>query len=278
MPAPYQSGAQAFDVYALDQTTDTTANPAIRWKLPELKLSTHWTVSNKGREFLKNYEDLKQYPYCDDAPNVRVTEWKEKCTTIGWGHLIATKDEWNTDWKHLHDGTTEMTEAQAETAFQKVPVSQHCFDALASLAFNLGESQFASSSILAEVQRSNTPPAITSININSTMRAPSSEQSAHPSGRGVDINRINGMAVRCAHMDFRTHERCIKLTDDQIRNLKNQVKALQDAFWADCRVSQVLGPIINRNRDESPVPQDLVARHRNHIHITVYYEERTCEG
>ncbi len=81
---------------------------------------------------------------------------------------------------------------------------------------------------------------VESININSTLRAPSADPSAHPTGHGVDINRINGKAVRCAHIDFRGHAHCKKLSDDQIRDMQEWVTALQDAFWADCRVNQVM--------------------------------------
>ena len=159
-----ESTAPPVPVYALDQTTDTTANPAVVRKLPELKLPTEWAVSGQGQNFLKNYEGLKLYPYCDDAPNVRTKEWSKECkVTIGWGHHIDSEKEWETEWQDLHDetnDTTEITEARAETIFQKdleehvelvkehikVPVSQTEFDALSVMVFNLGGPNFVAES------------------------------------------------------------------------------------------------------------------------------------
>ena len=138
--------------------------------------------------------------------------------------------------------------------------------------------------ILEAVHKSNTTPAITSININSTVREKDlrrekegKDQSSHVSGRGVDINRINGKAARCAHMDFRRDSRCIMLNNDQILDLKNQVKALQKAFLKDCRVEEVFGPVLNEDKATGWVGPKTKRRHRNHIHITVWeMGQSTC--
>ena len=124
--------------------------------------------------------------------------------------------------------------------------------------------------VLAEMWSQNTTPPITSININSTVRAKTGKRSAHPDGRSVDINEINGKHVRCAHPDFAAHKHCKPLSSDDIENLKTQIRALQDAFWADCRVNQILGPVINQNKWEDQPSEDLKKRHRDHIHVNVF--------
>ena len=129
--------------------------------------------------------------------------------------------------------------------------------------------------VLDAMRSQNTTPPITSININSTVRAKTSKSSAHPDGRSVDINRINGKPVRCAHPNFATNAEygCTALMDNKksvADNMQTWVVELQSELWNDCRVEQVLGPLINLNKDGSKAPQWLEKQHRDHIHIEVY--------
>ena len=173
IPAPHRTGDPAWYVYARDQDTDTTQNPAIRTRLPELKLPANRTVRDELLEFIRDYEGLDgfiPYPYDDQdssVPRKGETVFKENRTTICYGHLIDHEEEFDElveivdNIESLPDeATKEMRRKEfCEGLFRKdwedhadivkrqvkVPVSQSCFDGLTSLAFNLGEPQFAGS-------------------------------------------------------------------------------------------------------------------------------------
>ena len=136
---------------------------------------------------------------------------------------------------------------------------------------------------LAAVHGQNTTPPITRININSTRRE---DSHVHSQGRAMDINRINGQPVRCAHGDFRRSDDCKGLTDPAIANMQKWVTALSEAFWKDCRVNQMLGPVRNRNKwahkgtGENPhevTNKKTIKKHRDHMHVNVYRQvKKTC--
>ena len=52
-------------------------------------------------------------------------------------------------------------------------------------------------------------------------------------------------------------------------NLSNREK-LQEAFLQDCRVEEVFGPDINRDKAANWVSPDTKSYHRDHIHITAW--------
>lgn len=129
--------------------------------------------------------------------------------------------------------------------------------------------------VLKIVWDNNATPSITSININSTLRGPmpDSKKSPHISGRGLDINQINEKPVRCAHPDFATNTDCTALMKNKksvAENMKTWVTALQDAFWADCRVTEVLGPVRNKTKYGAKPRAKTIRKHRDHIHITAH--------
>ncbi len=109
-------------------------------------------LSGKGIELLKSIEELSIKPY-DDQTGKAIKNWV-KGATIGYGHLIG-KAEWET----YKNG---ITESQALLVFKsdlapyertvkslvKVPLSQNQFDALVILAYNIGDTAFATSSVL----------------------------------------------------------------------------------------------------------------------------------
>lgn len=121
-------------------------------KYLNIKKKSSDTLSDKGINLLKSIEKLRTKPY-DDQTSKEITSWV-KGATIGYGHLI-TKSE----WEKYKNG---ITESQALMLFKsdlaafgkkvkylvKVSLLQNQFDALVILAFNIGESGLASSSVL----------------------------------------------------------------------------------------------------------------------------------
>lgn len=121
------------------------------------------TLSSRGLSLLKAIEDLALKPY-DDQTGKDITEWV-KGATIGYGHLIASAD-----WDKYKNS---ISEASASSLFSsdlapfirsvqsKVTTSlkQNEFDALVIFAFNIGDFNFSTSSVLKLI---NDPTAITS--------------------------------------------------------------------------------------------------------------------
>lgn len=100
-------------------------------------------TSNNGRNFIKSYEQLRLKAYPD--PGTGGKPW-----TIGWGHT-----------KGVMQGD-RITKEQAKAFFSedlavfeltvssviKRPMTQSQFDAMVSLAFNIGGSAFAGSTLV----------------------------------------------------------------------------------------------------------------------------------
>jgi GH24 family phage-related lysozyme (muramidase) len=112
----------------------------------------YWGVSAKGIALLKSIETLALKPY-DDQTGKQIDHWV-KGATIGYGHLIQ-QDQ----WEHYKDGISEQEAsalfqddlkpfAQAVASSVRVELTQHQFDALVILAFNIGIANFRSSSVL----------------------------------------------------------------------------------------------------------------------------------
>ncbi|MGO4379897.1 LysM peptidoglycan-binding domain-containing protein [Pseudoduganella sp. RAF19] len=102
-------------------------------------------LSRAGLDFIKDWEKYGDKPY-DDS---------EGYCTIGYGHLIAKKtcatlaQERNSEYEAVKSGVTREdalsileddvdTAVQVAKKFAQVPMYQHEFDALVSLAFNAG--------------------------------------------------------------------------------------------------------------------------------------------
>ncbi|WP_447875874.1 lysozyme [Serratia fonticola] len=97
----------------------------------------------KGKELIKSFESLKLKAYPDPATGGK--PW-----TIGWGHTKGVKPG------------DKITQAQAEAFLSddlaefesavnsaiKRPMTQSQFDAMVSLAFNIGGANFASSTLV----------------------------------------------------------------------------------------------------------------------------------
>lgn len=113
-------------------------------------------MSDQGIELLMSIEAFRSEPY-DDQNGDEISAWV-KGATIGYGHLISLQ-EWNEFGDSYRKG---ITQEQAKTLFLEdlnpfvdgvnakvsAPLSQHQFDALVILAFNIGLANFATSSVL----------------------------------------------------------------------------------------------------------------------------------
>lgn len=124
----------------LDQTTKQAATAPIS---SERHLPKSLNLSTQGLDFIKGWEDYREYPY-EDA--------RHFCT-IGYGHLIAARkcsqlaSEGNPEYNSFKSGLKPQAAEEVlrkdvhaavkavKTAVQ-VPLYQHEFDALVSLAFN----------------------------------------------------------------------------------------------------------------------------------------------
>ena len=110
-------------------------------------------VSDKGRQFIESCEGGPHLKPYNDQTGKEITQYVEGAT-IGYGHLIS-----KANWDTYKNG---ITSAQADSLFKndledkaqvvrdnvKVNLTQNQFDALASLAYNIGKSGFADSAVL----------------------------------------------------------------------------------------------------------------------------------
>ena len=109
-------------------------------------------VSQVGKDLVKGYEGLRTKPY-DDRTGKTITAWNEKAT-IGYGHLIS-KEEWETykngittaQADELLDRDLERFVSAVRSTI-KPQLKQNQFDALVSLAFNIGVNHFKTSSLV----------------------------------------------------------------------------------------------------------------------------------
>jgi lysozyme len=105
------------------------------------------SISIAGLDAIKSHEALRLVKYRDQAGL-----W-----TIGYGHLIRPWENFDagiTEEKALGLLVADLAEAErAVNAGVRVPVSQSMYDAMVSLAFNIGSGAFASSSVLRRVNQ-----------------------------------------------------------------------------------------------------------------------------
>lgn len=116
-------------------------------------------ISQKGLDFLKEYETLSLQPY-DDQLGLKSAPIKSWCegATIGYGHLIS-KSEWNTYKNGITKQQAEILlnedlkefESCVNSAVTKV-LKQNEYDALVILCFNIGTTQFKMSSVLKKLK------------------------------------------------------------------------------------------------------------------------------
>jgi lysozyme len=95
--------------------------------------------------FLKNYEKFRPTAYAATRDERRRGIW-----TIGWGHTRGVKEG---DTATTDQAETWLQQDVAEAVatvndYVEAPLTQAQFDALCSLAFNIGGANFASSSLV----------------------------------------------------------------------------------------------------------------------------------
>jgi len=119
---------------------------------PETKSASLYSFSIKAVNLLKSIEELAVVPYYDQT-NKEISKWVEGAT-IGYGHLVSKNE-----WSKYKNG---LTKVEAGMLFKKdlapfvlkvknkvtANITQNEFDALVILAFNIGGTGFAKSSVL----------------------------------------------------------------------------------------------------------------------------------
>lgn len=127
--------------------TATTTAPSLSTRSTRIL-----SFGSKGMDLLKSIEDLVLKPY-DDQTGKEITQWV-KGATIGYGHLISSAE-----WEKYKNGITS-TAASSLFSLDVAPfvrsvqnrvtvdLAQHEFDALVILVFNIGDANFATSSVL----------------------------------------------------------------------------------------------------------------------------------
>lgn len=100
-------------------------------------------ISNKGRDFIKGFEALRLVAYPD--PGTGGKPW-----TIGWGHTKGVKQGDRITQEQAEQFISDdlaVFELTVNSAIKR-PMTQNQFDAMVSLAFNIGGSAFAGSTLV----------------------------------------------------------------------------------------------------------------------------------
>ncbi len=144
-PEDQAAGGGGFDVFsAVDQAISGVADQIVTTTGGMLARvgDGRMNISVNGMDAIKAHEALRLTKYRDQAG-----KW-----TIGYGHLILP-------WENFDAGITEqealgllvsdLADAEAEVnARVRVSISQAMYDALVSLAFNIGAGAFAGSTVV----------------------------------------------------------------------------------------------------------------------------------
>lgn len=100
-------------------------------------------ISNKGRDFIKGFEALRLVAYPD--PGTGGKPW-----TIGWGHTKGVKQGDRITQEQAEQFISDdlaVFELTVNSAIKR-PMTQNQFDAMVSLAFNIGGPAFAQSTLV----------------------------------------------------------------------------------------------------------------------------------
>ncbi|CAI2407367.1 Phage-related lysozyme (muraminidase) [Serratia liquefaciens] len=100
-------------------------------------------TSNKGRNFIKGFESLELVAYPD--PGTGGKPW-----TIGWGHTKGGKQGDRITQEQAEQFLSDdlaVFELTVSSAIKR-PMTQNQFDAMVSLAFNIGGPNFAQSTLV----------------------------------------------------------------------------------------------------------------------------------
>ena len=154
----------------LDDNGKPISSKAYKGQKPEDKTDKNETqdmkMSDNGINWLKNKEDKildkqgNHIIYNDQTGKpVNTNEPLPKGATIGYGHLIKNGEDFKNGISEAK--ATELLRADIATAERAVrdnitvPLSQNQFDALTSLAYNIGSKNFANSTVVKYVNNSN---------------------------------------------------------------------------------------------------------------------------
>lgn len=109
-------------------------------------------VSSKGLELIKEFEGFSSVAYLCSAKKATIgygnTFWEDG-TPVKIGDQIS-KERAETLLKHVVDGFSVAVEVDI-----KIEVTQNQFDALVSLAYNIGLGAFKNSTLLRQLNRGN---------------------------------------------------------------------------------------------------------------------------
>lgn len=116
-------------------------NEQLDWysDFPEDKFVEYpYTVSDNGKEFIKNHEDLRLQAYNDPTPEKR---------SIGWGHQLLLNENYETISKSKAEQLFESDIKKVESSVnrllkntnKKFKYTQGFIDGLASMIYNCGE-------------------------------------------------------------------------------------------------------------------------------------------
>lgn len=100
-------------------------------------------TSKVGREFIKGFEQLRLKAYPDPGTG-------GKPFTIGWGHTNGVKQGDRITQEQAEQFISDdlaVFELTVNSAIKR-PITQNQFDAMVSLAFNIGGSAFAGSTLV----------------------------------------------------------------------------------------------------------------------------------
>ncbi|CAI0726671.1 lysozyme [Serratia grimesii] len=100
-------------------------------------------ISNKGRDFIKGFESLRLVAYPDPATGGK--PW-----TIGWGHTKGVKPGDRITQEQAEQFLSDdlsVFELTVNSAIKR-PMTQNQFDAMVSLAFNIGGPEFVGSTLV----------------------------------------------------------------------------------------------------------------------------------
>lgn len=156
------AGGHTTSLAALSAVDNEAAASATLAEATQRQATQELTLSEAGKQWLKDVEQLRLRPY-DDQTGRDITSWLQGAT-IGYGYLIP-----EVEWHYYREG---IDVEEAERLFEEelikyersvrdsihVPMSQHEFDASVILTYNIGIYAFPDSSAAKLI---NDPGAVT---------------------------------------------------------------------------------------------------------------------